>query len=105
MAKYDQAIDIFRTSLSSLFEKEIQIESRYIECQMNEINFLISLAWAEGGRDVGDQMLNIEKCYEGVRAPPTPFDILCILTRSVGEGSPELSSFHRINPNYKSVTI
>ena len=27
----------------------IQTESRQIEYQMNEINFLISLAWAEGG--------------------------------------------------------
>ena len=43
-----------------------------MEYQMNEINFLISLAWAEGGRDVGDPMLKIEKCCEGDRAPPTP---------------------------------
>ena len=42
-----------------------------MECQMNVLNFLISLAWAEGGRGVGDPMLNIEKCCEGVRAPPT----------------------------------
>ena len=39
---------------------------------MNEINFLIFLVWAEGGRDVDDPMLKIEKCCEGVRAPPTP---------------------------------
>ena len=39
---------------------------------MNEINFLISLAWAERGKDVGDPMLKIEKSCEGVRAPPTP---------------------------------
>ena len=39
---------------------------------MNGISFLISPAWAEGGRDVGDPMLEIEKCYEGVRAPPPP---------------------------------
>ena len=50
----------------------LQTESRYIECQMNEINFLISLARAEGGRDVGDPMLKIEKYCEGVHAPPTP---------------------------------
>ena len=36
---------------------------------MNEINFLISLAWAKGSLDVGDPMLKIEKCCEGVRAP------------------------------------
>ena len=40
--------------------------------RMNEINLMISLAWAEGGRDVGDPMLKIEKCCEGVRAPPMP---------------------------------
>ena len=40
--------------------------------RMNEINLLLSLACAEGGRDVGDLMLKIEKCCEGVRAPPTP---------------------------------
>ena len=38
----------------------------------SEINCLISLAWAEGGIDVGDPMLKIEKCCEGDRAPPTP---------------------------------
>ena len=42
-----------------------------MERRMNEINFLISLAWAKGGRDVGDQMLRIEKFCEGVRAPLT----------------------------------
>ena len=39
---------------------------------MNVINFPISLAWEEGGIDLGDPMLKIEKCCEGVRAPPTP---------------------------------
>ena len=48
-----------------------QTEPRYMESRMKEINFLISLAWVEGGRDVGDPMLKIEKCCEGVRAPPT----------------------------------
>ena len=43
-----------------------------MECRMNGISFLIYLAWAEGGRDVGDPMLKIGKCCEGVRAPPTP---------------------------------
>ena len=43
-----------------------------MECRMNEINFRISLAPTEGGRDVGDPNLKIEKCCEGVRAPPTP---------------------------------
>ena len=43
-----------------------------MEYQMNEIDFLISPAWAEGGIDVGDPMLEIEKCSEGVRAPSTP---------------------------------
>ena len=38
---------------------------------MNEVNFLISLALAKGGRDVGDPMLNKEKWREGVHAPPT----------------------------------
>ena len=35
-----------------------------MENQMNEIIFLIPLAWAEGGIDVGDPMLKIEKCSE-----------------------------------------
>ena len=39
---------------------------------MHEINYQISLAWAEGGIDESDPMLKIEKCCEGVRAPPTP---------------------------------
>ena len=43
-----------------------------MEYQMNEINFLRSLAWAEGGKDVGDPMLKIEKCCEWVFASPTP---------------------------------
>ena len=38
---------------------------------MNEIILMISLAWVEGGRDVGDPMLIKEKCREGVHAPPT----------------------------------
>ena len=41
-----------------------------MEHQMNGINFLISLAWAEGGIDVGDLMLETEKCYEEVLTPP-----------------------------------
>ena len=40
-----------------LYLIEVQTESRYIEWRMNEINFLISLAWVEGGIDVGDLML------------------------------------------------
>ena len=39
---------------------------------MNEINFLISLAWAEGGRDVGGPILKIKKYCDGVGAPLTP---------------------------------
>ena len=39
---------------------------------MNEINFLISLAWAEGGKDVDEAVLKKEKSCEGVRAPSTP---------------------------------
>ena len=31
----------------------VQTESRHVECQMNKINFHISLAWAEEGIDVG----------------------------------------------------
>ena len=63
-----------------------------MEYQMNEINFLISLAWAKGGIDVGDPTLKIESCCEGFRAPPTPqksekqfrsFDIPSIVTQSV----------------------
>ena len=50
----------------------IQTESGQMQYQMNEINFLFSLAWAKGGIDVGDPMLKIEKCCEGVRALPTP---------------------------------
>ena len=49
----------------------IQCEPKETELQMNEISFLISLAWAEEGIDVGDPMLKIEKFCEGVRAPPT----------------------------------
>ena len=59
--------------------------------KINGIYFQISLAWAEGGIDVGDPILKIEKCCEGVRAPPTPqkirkfrlFDIPSIVTQSV----------------------
>ena len=50
----------------------IQCESGFIESPLSAINFLISLAWAEGGMNVGDLMLKIEKCCEGDRAPPTP---------------------------------
>ena len=49
---------------------KIQTESRQMEYQKNGIIFLITLAWAEGGKDVGDPMLMIEKCCEGVRTPP-----------------------------------
>ena len=49
----------------------IQCEPKETELQMNEISFLISLAWAEGDIDVGDSMLKIEQFCEGVRAPPT----------------------------------
>ena len=49
----------------------LQIESRYIECRTNEIDFLISLALVKGGRDVGDPMLKKEKFCERVHAPPT----------------------------------
>ena len=51
----------------------IQCESGFIESPLSEINFLISLAWAEGGIDVGDPIRKIEKCSEGGRAPPTAF--------------------------------
>ena len=35
-----------------------------MECRMNEINRLIALALAEGGRKVGDQMLKINAVME-----------------------------------------
>ena len=38
----------------------IQTEPGQMECQTNEINFLFSLALANGGIDVGDPMLKIE---------------------------------------------
>ena len=53
-------------------ENFLQTESRRMEYQTNGINFLISLAWAEGVIDVGDPIQMIEKCCEGVRAPPRP---------------------------------
>ena len=46
----------------------MQCEPLEMELQMNEISFLISLAWAEGGIDVGDPMLKIDKCCEGDRS-------------------------------------
>ena len=49
-------------------KKSIQCESGFIESPLSEINFLISLVWAEGGIDVGDPMLKIEKCCEGDRS-------------------------------------
>ena len=52
--------------------QDVQCESGFIENPLSEIDFLISLAWAEGGIDVGDPMLKIEKCCEGDRDPPTP---------------------------------
>ena len=45
--------------------KVIQCESGFIESPLSGIKFLISLAWAEGGIDVGDPMLKIEQCCEG----------------------------------------
>ena len=39
----------------------LQCEYGFIERPLSEINFLISLAWAKGGIDVGDPMLKIEK--------------------------------------------
>ena len=54
--------------VTSSNETVIQItdKSRYKESRMNEINFPISLAWAEGGIDVGDydRLTVIEKCCE-----------------------------------------
>jgi len=50
-----------------IFFDHLQTESRQMEYQMNEISFLIALAWAEGDIDVGDLMLKIEKSCEGVR--------------------------------------
>ena len=54
-----------------IFFDHLQTDSRQMEYQMNEISFLISLTWAEGGIDVGDPMLEIEKCCEEDPAPPT----------------------------------
>ena len=48
--------------------QDVQCESGFIENPLSEIDFLISLAWAEGGIDVGDPMLKIEKCCEGDRS-------------------------------------
>ena len=50
----------------------LQCEFGFIESPLSEINFLISLAWLEGSKDVGDPMLKIEKCCEGDRAPHMP---------------------------------
>ena len=50
----------------------VQCESGFIESPLSEINFLISLAWVDGGIDMGDPMLKIEKGCEGDRALPTP---------------------------------
>ena len=50
----------------------IQTETRQMEYQTDEINLLNSLAWAVGGIGMGDPMLKIKKCCEGVRVPPTP---------------------------------
>ena len=36
-----------------------------MECRINEINFLIFLAWAGGSRDMGDPILKIKKGCEG----------------------------------------
>ena len=53
------------------FKYPLQCESGFIESPLSKINFLISLTWVEGGIDVGDPMLKIEKCCERDRAPPT----------------------------------
>ena len=58
-------------SNNSAFFISLQTDTRQMEYQINEINFLISLAWAERGKDVGDPIPKIEKCCEGLRAPPT----------------------------------
>ena len=58
--------------IEPMYNTRLQTESRQMEYQMNEINFLISLAWAEGGIVVGDLMVKIEKCCEWVLAPLTP---------------------------------
>ena len=50
----------------------VQCESGFIESPLSKINFPISLTWVEGGIDVGDTMLKIEKCSEGDHGPPTP---------------------------------
>ena len=46
------------------------------ELELPESTFLVNNAiyygWAEGGRDVSDPMLKIEKCCEGVRDPSRP---------------------------------
>ena len=55
-----------------IFFDHLQTESRQMVYEMNEISFLISVAWAERDIDVGDLMLKKEKCCEGDRAPPTP---------------------------------
>ena len=77
-----------RPILSNILPKnDIQCESGFIESPPSEINFLISLAWAKGGIDVGNPMLEIEKCCEGDRAPPTPqksenkFPVICLSMR------------------------
>ena len=66
----------FKSIIPTFFKGQIEIlvqcESGFIESPLSEINFLISLAWAEGGIHVGDPMLKIEKCFEGDRAPSTP---------------------------------
>ena len=47
-----------------LWGLKLQCESGFIEIPLSEINLLISLVWAEGGKDVGDPMLKIEKYCE-----------------------------------------
>ena len=66
-----------KSSIMSDFRDEPEWDASCSRCSSNawwsaNHNFLISLAWAEGGIDVGDLMLKIEKCCEGDRAPPTP---------------------------------
>ena len=70
MMSFRTVVIVIHKMLSSL-HYNLQTESRQMEYQMKEIDFRISQAWAEGGINVGDPMLNIEKCCEGVRAPTT----------------------------------
>ena len=48
----------------------IQCESEFIGSPLSEIHFLISLAWAEGGKDAGDPMLKIKSAVKGIALRP-----------------------------------